>query len=153
MIKILLVISLGMAFFSQISGLPFLSLVNSFALILGWLVLFLIFLSGGISFLGGWLSRSKKPSLSLLKIKRKERVLFFTPHPDDETLAAGVKQGYNFTMNPVAGGGGLPTTYTCNADPQSPQSGRRTFFLDETGVLRFENTGAAATAASPPIGG
>ncbi|HQM49257.1 MAG TPA: prepilin-type N-terminal cleavage/methylation domain-containing protein [Candidatus Hydrogenedentes bacterium] len=71
----------------------------------------------------------------------------------DETLAAGVKQGYNFTMNPIAGGGGLPTTYTCNADPQSPQSGRRTFFLDETGVLRFENTGAAATAASPPIGG
>lgn len=89
MIKILLVISLGMAFFSQISGLPFPSLANSFALILGWLVLFLIFLSGGIGFLEGWLSRSKKPSLSLLKIKRKERVLFFSPHPDDETLAAG----------------------------------------------------------------
>ena len=89
MIKFLLVISLGMAFFSQINGLPFSSLANSFALILGWLVLFLIFLSGGIGFLGGWLSRSKKPSLSLLKIKRKERVLFFSPHPDDETLAAG----------------------------------------------------------------
>ena len=89
MIKFLLVISLGMAFFSQISGLSFMSLANSFALISGWLVLFLIFLSGGISFLGGWLSRSKKPSLSLLKIKRKERVLFFSPHPDDETLAAG----------------------------------------------------------------
>ena len=88
MIKLLLVISLGMAFFSRISGLPFSSLANSFALISGWLVLSLIFLSGGIGFLGGWLSRSKKPSLSLLKIKRKERVLFFTPHPDDETLAA-----------------------------------------------------------------
>ena len=89
MIKILLVISLGMAFFSQISGLSFLSLANSFALISGWLVLFLIFLSGGIGLLGGWLPRSKKPSLSLLKIKRKERVLFFSSHPDDETLAAG----------------------------------------------------------------
>jgi len=89
MIKILLVISLGMAFFSQISGLSFMSLANSFALISGWLVLFLIFLSGGIGLLGGWLPRSKKPSLSLLKIKRKERALFFAPHPDDETLAAG----------------------------------------------------------------
>ena len=89
MIKILLVISLGMAFFSQISDLSFLSLANSFALISGWLVLFLIFLSGGIGLLGGWLPRSKKPSLSLLKIKRKERALFFAPHPDDETLAAG----------------------------------------------------------------
>ena len=70
MIKLLLIISLGMAFFSQISGLSFFSLANSFALISGWLVFFLIFLSGGIGFLGGWLSRSKKPSLSLLKIKR-----------------------------------------------------------------------------------
>ena len=77
MIKILLVISLGMAFFSQISGLPFSSLANSFALILGWLVLFLIFLSGGIGFLEGWL-RVQKPSF-LAKNKRKERVLFFPP--------------------------------------------------------------------------
>jgi prepilin-type N-terminal cleavage/methylation domain-containing protein len=71
----------------------------------------------------------------------------------DETLGAGSKQGYNFTMNPVAGAAGAPPTYTCNADPQSPQSGRRTFFLDQTGVIRFDNTGAAATAASQPIGG
>jgi type IV pilus assembly protein PilA len=71
----------------------------------------------------------------------------------DETLGSGAKQGYNFTMNPVAGAAGAPPTYTCNADPQSPQSGRRTFFLDETGVIRFENTGAAATAASAPLGG
>lgn len=71
----------------------------------------------------------------------------------DETLGSGSKQGYNFTMNPVAGAAGAPPTYTCNADPQSPQSGRRTFFLDQTGVIRFDNTGAAATAASAPLGG
>jgi len=71
----------------------------------------------------------------------------------DETLASGSKQGYNFTMNPVAGGGGMPPTYTCNADPQSPQTGRRTFFMDESGVIRFESTGVAATAASSPVGG
>ena len=70
----------------------------------------------------------------------------------DETLASGVKQGYNFTMNVVAGGGGNPPTFSCNADPQSAQSGRRTFFIDESGVLRFESNGAAATAASPPVG-
>ena len=39
--------------------------------------------------LANWFSYLKKPSLSSLKIKRKERVLFFSPHPDDETLAAG----------------------------------------------------------------
>ena len=71
----------------------------------------------------------------------------------DEMLASGSKQGYSFTMIPVAGGGGMPPTYTCNADPQAPQTGRRTFFMDETGVIRFENTGAPATAASPPVGG
>ncbi|HQE84703.1 MAG TPA: prepilin-type N-terminal cleavage/methylation domain-containing protein [Candidatus Hydrogenedentes bacterium] len=70
----------------------------------------------------------------------------------DEVLAAGVKHGYNFVLNTVAGGAAAPATYTCNADPQSPQSGRRTFFLDESGVIRFENTGAAATAASTPLG-
>ncbi len=70
----------------------------------------------------------------------------------DETLGAGSKQGYNFTMNVVPGGGGLPPTYSCNGDPQNPQSGRRTFFIDESGVLRFETSGAAATAASPPVG-
>ena len=71
----------------------------------------------------------------------------------DETLASGSKQGYSFTMNPVPGGDGSPPTYTCNADPQSPQTGRRTFFVDESGVIRFDSMGAAATAASPPVGG
>ncbi|HOF39980.1 MAG TPA: prepilin-type N-terminal cleavage/methylation domain-containing protein [Candidatus Hydrogenedentes bacterium] len=70
----------------------------------------------------------------------------------DEALASGNKQGYNFVMNPVAGGGGNPPTFSCNADPQSPQTGRRTFFVDESGVLRFESNGASATAASPPVG-
>jgi prepilin-type N-terminal cleavage/methylation domain-containing protein len=70
----------------------------------------------------------------------------------DEVLAAGSKHGYSFNLVAVAGGAGAPPTYTCNADPQSPQSGRRTFFLDESGVIRFENTGAAATANSTPLG-
>jgi type IV pilus assembly protein PilA len=70
----------------------------------------------------------------------------------DEVLAAGSKHGYAFAVVTVAGGGGTPPTYTCNADPQSPQSGRRTFFLDESGVIRFDNTGASATAGSTPLG-
>ncbi|MGI6461068.1 MAG: type II secretion system protein [Candidatus Hydrogenedentales bacterium] len=70
----------------------------------------------------------------------------------DEALGSGSKQGYNFVMNPVAGGGGDPPTFSCNADPQSAQTGRRTFFVDESGVLRFETSGASATASSPPVG-
>jgi prepilin-type N-terminal cleavage/methylation domain-containing protein len=70
----------------------------------------------------------------------------------DEVLAAGQKHGYVFTLNSVAGGAGVPASYTCNGDPLSPQSGRRTFFLDESGVIRFENTGAPATVASTPLG-
>ncbi len=70
----------------------------------------------------------------------------------DEVLAAGSKHGYAFTLVTVDGGGGAVPSYTCNADPQSPQSGRRTFFMNESGVIRFENTGAAATATSTPLG-
>lgn len=89
MIKLLLAISLALVLTSQTGNIPLLALINRFALILGWLVLSLIALAGGVELVGGWRSRFKKPSLSLLKIKRRERVLIFTPHPDDETLAAG----------------------------------------------------------------
>ncbi|MBP8591116.1 PIG-L family deacetylase [Candidatus Shapirobacteria bacterium] len=89
MTRLLLAISLVLALASRIRNISLFDLANRFALILGWLVLGLITLAGGVKLVGGWSSRFKKPSLSLLKIKRKERVLFFTPHPDDETLAAG----------------------------------------------------------------
>lgn len=61
-------------------------------------------------------------------------------------LAAGTKTGYLFTLQ------GTPTGYTVNATPVAFNStGRRTFFSDQTMVIR-ENWGAEpATANSKEI--
>jgi len=58
------------------------------AFILGWGVLLLIFLTLLVGFFGGWFL-ARKIKLCLLKISSKDRVLIFTPHPDDETLGMG----------------------------------------------------------------
>lgn len=61
----------------------------------------------------------------------------------DATLAGGTKQGYTFTyalMN--------ANQYTCTAAPTTANiTGVNTFFLDETGVIRFNS------AAGNPIEG
>lgn len=61
-------------------------------------------------------------------------------------LAAGTKTGYLFTLQ------GTPTGYTVNATPVAFNStGRRTFFSDQTMIIR-ENWGAEpATANSKEI--
>jgi prepilin-type N-terminal cleavage/methylation domain-containing protein len=62
----------------------------------------------------------------------------------DGNLTAGAKQGYTFTYT------GTPYTFACTADPSDPgQSGRRYFFLDHTGVVRFSSTGTATSADQP----
>lgn len=56
------------------------------------------------------------------------------------------KSGYIFVM------GGANSTYTANADPETMDTtGDRGFFTDQSGVIRFA-VGAAASAASDPIG-
>ncbi|HSR52913.1 MAG TPA: prepilin-type N-terminal cleavage/methylation domain-containing protein [Acidobacteriota bacterium] len=65
----------------------------------------------------------------------------------DAVLAAGQKDGYNFA---VTGNGNAGFTVT--ASPVSESTGRRSFFSDETGVIRFAD-GAGASASSPPLGG
>ncbi len=61
-------------------------------------------------------------------------------------LAKGVKTGYNFI---VTGG---PGGYTVNANPQVFNStGRRTFFSDQTLVIRENYGQEPATANSPEI--
>ena len=66
------------------------------------------------------------------------------PYLDGDWTKA--KSGYNFTM------GGAATNFTCNGDPVTPgTTGNRQFFTDASGVIRYA-TGAAATAASTPIG-
>ena len=58
------------------------------AILLGWGVLILIFLTLLIGFFGGWFL-ARKIKLYFLKISSRDRVLIFAPHPDDETLATG----------------------------------------------------------------
>jgi len=68
----------------------------------------------------------------------------------DGTLAAGIKSGYVLTY--VQDASNTPSTgYTLNADPISRGStGRRSFFTNTPGVIRY-NTAAAATSTDPVI--
>ena len=66
----------------------------------------------------------------------------------DSTLSSGTKSGYNFA---IGGTTGTPvTTYTFTAIPVSTSSGKRNFFTDQTGVIRYSARGAA-NADSEPI--
>jgi prepilin-type N-terminal cleavage/methylation domain-containing protein len=54
------------------------------------------------------------------------------------------KTGYAFTYVAINTGGPTNDRYTLNADPATPGStGKRAFFTDETGVIRYSQTGAA----------
>ncbi len=64
-----------------------------------------------------------------------------TSNEIDNTLSTGKKSGYSFTYTYVAG---PPSTqFTTKADPQTTSSGSRHFFVDESGVIRFNPTAAA----------
>ena len=67
----------------------------------------------------------------------------------DNILASGQKSGYTFTWT---GDGLTPSvTYTVNADPNARgSSGRRSFFSNTPGVIRF-NDAAPATQNDPTI--
>lgn len=60
----------------------------------------------------------------------------------DAALGSGSKGGYTFTY---VGG---RATWRANADPRSPRDGVKSFFCDDSGVIRFE----ADFAASGPAG-
>jgi hypothetical protein len=67
----------------------------------------------------------------------------------DQVLGAGQKQGYQFIAAPVDTDGS--PTFSATANPLAMgSSGTRGFFVDESGVIRFEQ-GAPATAASLPV--
>jgi prepilin-type N-terminal cleavage/methylation domain-containing protein len=71
---------------------------------------------------------------------------------DDVLSTVGVKSGYNFTAVGVAGAGGINVTYTTTAVPSVVgQSGQRGFYSDQSGVIRYDATGAAPTASSPAL--
>jgi type IV pilus assembly protein PilA len=59
----------------------------------------------------------------------------------DNTLSTGKKSGYSFLYVGVAG---PPSTqFSVTADPQTTSSGTRHFFVDESGVIRFNPTATA----------
>jgi len=61
----------------------------------------------------------------------------------DETLATGTKSGYNFVYNPgEADAQGLIDSYSFTAQPVSTgTTGQRSFYSDQTGVIRYELDG------------
>jgi type IV pilus assembly protein PilA len=70
----------------------------------------------------------------------------------DQVLASGVKSGYDFTYS--AGGvvNGSINQYSITAIPTTANvTGLRTFYTDQSGVIRADATGATATANSTPI--
>ena len=72
------------------------------------------------------------------------------PTPDaaslmDENLVDGIHLGYAFSMI------GTPAGYSLNADPQSPDSGSRTFYTDHSTTVRYRFGMEPATESDPPI--
>jgi hypothetical protein len=66
----------------------------------------------------------------------------------DRVLASGKKQGYVFKILEAS-----QFTWSATAEPATPgASGKRSFFVDESGVIRFSTSGAASSLSSP-IGG
>jgi prepilin-type N-terminal cleavage/methylation domain-containing protein len=62
----------------------------------------------------------------------------------DTTLSSGTKSGYKFA-NPGRTSGNTPETqFAWTAVRTSTSSGTRSFYVDETGVIRYDPTGAAA---------
>jgi type IV pilus assembly protein PilA len=79
-----------------------------------------------------------------------------TPDPSnagliDESLAGGLKSGYIFTYTPLTTDiYGHTATYSLTADPQSPSTGQRHFYTDQTCVIR-SNVSVQAAPSDPPI--
>lgn len=68
----------------------------------------------------------------------------------DPQLGAGSKSGYTFVTAAVAAN--PETSFTANGTPANVGvSGQRAFFVDESGVIRFDITGAAADVNDPPV--
>lgn len=68
----------------------------------------------------------------------------------DPSLASGAKQGYLYEAIPTIENQ-MPR-YTATAIPGVPGvSGRKTYFVDDSGVIRFDGEGNTPTSASKPL--
>ena len=69
----------------------------------------------------------------------------------DQVLATGIKSGYAFMIG-VDNAGDGDETYTCIARPAKyGLTGVRSFFVDKTGVIRYETANVRPTAKSTPL--
>ncbi len=66
------------------------------------------------------------------------------------TAAASSKSGYFFTYTQTAGNPSVAYTIIGQAAAQG-QSGQRSFFSDQSGVIRFAPDAGPPTVASPPL--
>lgn len=69
----------------------------------------------------------------------------------DEALATGHKDGCVITVTTTPGSGTAPPAFTCTATLDGPTEGSRSYFVDETGVIRFTTDGTPATKDSTPL--
>ena len=74
----------------------------------------------------------------------------------DSVLSSGTKSGYTFTYTPV---GTAQTVGSCTGYPSysvigvpvvTGQTGQRSFYTDQSGVIRFDITGSNAVNSSSP---
>jgi len=63
----------------------------------------------------------------------------------DSVLCTGTKSGYSFSYTPASSN----TTYSLTAVPVSTSTGTRSFYTDQSGVIRANTVGAATSASTP----
>lgn len=69
----------------------------------------------------------------------------------DAGLASGAKSGYLFEATPALDSGTIPRYSATGSPAVQNKTGFRAYFVDETGVIRFEGGGGTPTSTSPPI--
>lgn len=68
----------------------------------------------------------------------------------DAEIASGMKNGYTFTLVlPVVHDG--YSTFVVTAEPINETAGTRSFFIDNSGLVRVESDGLIANEDSPPL--
>lgn len=65
----------------------------------------------------------------------------------DDVLGSGVKHGYSFVLTVTIGD---PPSYTLTVTPDEDAS-VKSYFVDQTGVIRYTSDGSVPTAKSEPI--
>lgn len=63
--------------------------------------------------------------------------------------APAVKSGYNFTITGTVAGGATQSQYDITAEPVSANTGTRSFYTNETGVIYYLTGSVAGTRTTP----